>query len=77
MENPVFFGASPRASIALIKAAKTVSACSGRDFVTPDDIKSVAHEILRHRIRLSYGAIGAGITADTLVDEILQFVRVV
>ena len=74
--SPVFFGASPRASIALIRAAKTLAACLGRDFVLPDDIKQVAHEVLEHRIHLSYSALGAGITEEMIVDEMLTTVRV-
>ncbi len=70
------FGASPRASIAMQIAAKAEAFLEGRGFVTPDDIKSIAHEILRHRIRISYEAEAEGVTSDDLIDQILSTIPV-
>jgi MoxR-like ATPase len=65
-------GASPRASINLIKAAKGKAFIEGRDYVMPDDIKSLAYDVLRHRIILSYEAEAEDITAEEIVSEILD-----
>ncbi|NMB95841.1 MAG: MoxR family ATPase [Clostridiaceae bacterium] len=68
-------GASPRASINLIKAAKGKAFIEGRDYVMPDDIKSLAYDVLRHRIILSYEAEAEDITAEEIVSEILDQVN--
>ena len=60
----VMFGASPRATIALDRAAKTNAWLAGRDFVTPEDIHAVIYDILRHRIILSFEAQAEGVTSD-------------
>ena len=65
-------GASPRASRALYRAGKAYAAISGRDFVTPDDIKAVAEPVLCHRILLSNEAKFAGSTAESVVRELLS-----
>jgi len=70
------FGASPRASIALILAGKAHAMISGRGFVTPDDIRAVAHEVLRHRIILTYEAEAENITTDMVIKKILDTIRV-
>lgn len=67
----ISFGSSPRAGIALLKAAKARALFSGRDFVLPDDIKDTAIPVLRHRIVLSYEAGADGITSDDLIQEII------
>ena len=54
--NMIAYGASPRASIGLIRAAKSLAAISGRDYAVPEDVKAVAKEVLRHRIGLAYEA---------------------
>jgi MoxR-like ATPase len=69
------FGASPRASIWLILAAKANALLAGRGFVIPDDIKSIAHDVLRHRIILTFEAESEGNTSDALIDKILEKVR--
>ena len=69
------FGASPRASIWLILAAKANALLAGRGFVIPDDIKSIAHDVLRHRIILTFEAEAEGNTSDALIDKILEKVR--
>ncbi len=70
------FGASPRASIALAQAGRATALLDGRDAVTPDDIKGVAHAVLRHRIIPTYYAVAEKITTDDMVDEILRTVKV-
>ena len=72
----IAFGASPRATISLDKCARANAWLDGRDFVTPDDIQSVFHNTLRHRMLLSYEAEAAGVTADKLLDRILELVAV-
>jgi len=68
----VMFGASPRASIDLYKAAKAKAFLRGNDFVSPADIGSVAHNILRHRIVLSYEARAKGIDTDQIISTIIE-----
>lgn len=68
----VMFGASPRASIDLYKAAKAKAFLRGNDFVSPADIGSVAHNVLRHRIVLSYEARAKGIDADAIISTIIE-----
>jgi MoxR-like ATPase len=75
-DRAIELGASPRASIAMMKAAQVVAASEGRDFVTPDDVKPVAKPVLRHRIMLHPDAELQGITADERVDDILRTVPV-
>jgi MoxR-like ATPase len=68
-------GASPRASISLIKAAKGMAFMQGRNFVTPDDIKAMVFHVLRHRIILSYEAEAEDITVERLISEIMEKVN--
>ncbi len=68
----VMFGASPRASIDLYKAAKAKAFLRGNDFVSPADIGAVAHNILRHRIVLSYEARAKGIDSDEIISAIIE-----
>ncbi len=70
------YGASPRGSISLGLAARAVALMDGRDFVTPGDVKLIAHPILRHRIILNYEGKAAGISTDEIIDEILNTVEV-
>lgn len=74
--HSVTVGASPRASVALLVAARTIAACRGRDFVTPDDVKEVCPWVLRHRIRLRPEAEIEGSSADQVVQHILENVEV-
>ena len=76
IEGLLLFGASPRASLALKMAAKAHSFLQGRTYVTPGDIKELAHDILRHRLRLSYEAESEEITSDQIIDRILEAVPV-
>lgn len=70
------YGASPRATIALDRCARARAWLSGRDFVTPDDIQVVFHNVLRHRLILTYAAEAEGISTDQVLDEILRQVAV-
>lgn len=72
----VRFGASPRATIALDRCSKAYAWLSGRDYVTPDDIHLIAHDVLRHRILLSFEAEAEGITSDDLIDSLLRLVAI-
>ncbi|MEZ4404858.1 MAG: MoxR family ATPase, partial [Kofleriaceae bacterium] len=69
-------GASVRGSIALIKVAKAAALLGGRSYVSPHDVKSIAVDVLRHRILPSYEAEAQGKTADHLVAQILENVAV-
>lgn len=68
-------GASPRASINLIKASKAVAFLQDRDYVTPDDIKTVVYDVLRHRIALTYEAEAEDLTTEMIIKQILEEVR--
>jgi len=70
------YGASPRASIALDRCARTFAWLDGRDYVTPDDIQAIAFDVLRHRIILSYEAEAEGITTDRFINELIHRVAV-
>ena len=72
----VSFGASPRASIALHRCARIFALFSGRDFVSPDDVKAASYPVLRHRIVLSYEAEADGLDADAVVSRMLSHVPV-
>lgn len=72
----VRLGASPRASIALIRIGQANVLMQGRDYVVPEDVKTFAHEVLRHRILLTFEALADGITSDQVVDSIVQAVPV-
>ncbi|MCG9760900.1 MULTISPECIES: MoxR family ATPase [unclassified Pseudoalteromonas] len=70
------YGASPRATIALDKCSRAHAWLQGRDFVTPEDIQAVVHNVLRHRIVLSYEAQADGVTKDQVISKILELVAV-
>lgn len=72
----IAFGASPRASIALLQCAKARALLEGRSFVLPEDVKIQAPLVLRHRLALSYEAAADGITADGIIEKILNIVPV-
>lgn len=71
------YGGSPRATIALDRCARAVAWLRGRDFVSPDDVQEVVHDVLRHRLILSLAAEAAGTTRDRVVDLLLEHVPVV
>ncbi len=72
----ISFGSSPRAGIALVRCAKVQALFAGRSFVLPEDVKAVAHSVLRHRLVLSYEAAADGVDADTLISRILALMPV-
>ncbi|OQY34704.1 MAG: ATPase [Spirochaetaceae bacterium 4572_59] len=71
------FGASPRASIFLCQAARGLALMQGRNYVTPQDIREIVPDVLRHRIVISYEAEAEGITSDDLIQKILDSVPAV
>lgn len=76
IEDLLMYGASPRASIAFTIAGKASAFMAGRAYVTPEDIKGIAHDILRHRLRRSYEAEAEEITPDHIIDKILETIPV-
>lgn len=74
--HSVSVGASPRAGVSMLLASRTLAACRGRDFVTPDDVKEIAPWVLRHRIRLRPEAEIEGNTGDEVIAQILDSVEV-
>jgi MoxR-like ATPase len=76
LASHITFGASPRATLALAHVAKAHAFIEGRSFVVPEDVKAVAHDVLRHRLVLSYEAAAEQMTADRIVDQILGAVSV-
>lgn len=70
------FGASPRATIALDRCSKAHAWLSGRDYVTPEDIHAVVHDVLRHRIILSFEAEAEGMSSDDFIDALLRLVAI-
>ncbi|UIR55853.1 MoxR family ATPase [Sphingobacterium sp. SRCM116780] len=75
--NPnLTLGASPRASIAILEAAKASAALNGRDFVTPEDIKKVAFAVLGHRVMLTPEKEMEGFTTDYIIDQIIASIEI-
>jgi len=72
----VTYGASPRATLALAHVAKAHAFIRGRAFVIPEDVKEIAHDVLRHRLVLSYEAAAEQVTADRIIDHVLSSVPV-
>ena len=70
------YGASPRASLAFDRCSRALAWLEGRDYVSPEDVQKLAHEILRHRILLTYQAEADGVTVDAVIDELLARVPV-
>jgi MoxR-like ATPase len=66
------FGGSPRASINLVLGARALAYMRGRSYVLPQDVTAVAHDVLRHRLVLTYEGLAAGITADSIINDILK-----
>lgn len=72
----LFLGASPRASVAVLKASKAIAFMSGREFVTPDDVKKVLPSVLRHRIILTPEKEMEGSTPDDIIETIVKKIEV-
>jgi len=75
-KNMISFGASPRASINLALASKAYAFIKRRGYVIPEDVRAVAHDVLRHRIGLSYEAEAENVTSEDIINEILNMVEV-
>lgn len=72
----ISYGASPRATINLTLAAKALAFINGRGYVTPDDVKEIAHDVLRHRILISYEAEAEEMTADDIIVKVFDQIEV-
>ena len=72
----VGFGASPRASMSLAQTARAHAFLEGRSYATPDDVKAMAHDVLRHRIVTTYEAEAEELTTDDLIDRVLEHIEV-
>ena len=70
----VIMGASPRGSIAFMEASKAMAIMNGRAYVTPDDVKTVAFKVLRHRIALSFQALASNIESEVIIDAIMKVI---
>jgi MoxR-like ATPase len=70
------YGASPRATIGLDRCARAHAWLLGKDFVSPDDVKAMAHDVLRHRLVVSYDGEISGVTADAVIDKLLELVPI-
>ena len=76
LQSIISFGASPRASISMAIAARAYAFLRGRGYVIPEDVRAICHDVLRHRIGLSYEAEANNISADEVVSEILDKIAV-
>lgn len=76
LKNWILIGASPRGTIALRKVSRAHAWLQGRDYISPDDVRAVIHDCLRHRLILTYEANAAGITTDQVIDEIIKQVAI-
>ena len=74
LEAQLQFGASPRVSIDMFKAVKAMAYLRGKDYVSPVDVAFIIKELMRHRIVLSYEAEADGISADTIIDRVIEAV---
>ncbi|RPI50015.1 MAG: MoxR family ATPase [Chloroflexi bacterium] len=72
LEHYILFGASPRASINLILTARALAFLRGRGYALPQDVLDVAHDVMRHRLVLSYEALSDNVTGDDLLNDILD-----
>jgi MoxR-like ATPase len=69
-------GASPRGAIALDKVARAHAWLAGQDYTSPDDVRTAAKPVLRHRLHLSYDAVADGVTADQVIGKLLDVVAI-
>jgi MoxR-like ATPase len=70
----ILYGASPRATIAMIEAGRALAFLRGRDYVLPEDVLDIAPDVMRHRIIISYEALSEGVTSDEIIRQILKAV---
>jgi MoxR-like ATPase len=76
LQRLVNYGASPRATIALDRCARAHAWLQGRDYVSPEDVQAIAHDVLRHRVLVSFEAEAEGITPDDFIRELLALIPV-
>ncbi|XWX04974.1 MoxR family ATPase [Aggregatilineales bacterium SYSU G02658] len=76
LDRLIEYGASPRAAIALVRAARAHAVINGRGFVTPDDVKAMTPDVLRHRLVLTFEALADNITSGQIINQILKQVEV-
>ena len=76
LKEQIQVGASPRATLALNKAARANALVHGRAYATPQDVKEIVHDVLRHRILLTYEAEAENVTSDNVIDRILSVIPV-
>ncbi len=76
LKDMITFGGSPRASINLAKAARAYAFIKHRGYVVPEDVRAVAHDVMRHRIGLSYEAEASNVTSEEIVSKIINKVEV-
>ena len=76
LKDLITFGGSPRASINLAKAAKAYAFVKRRGYVVPEDVRAVAHDVLRHRIGLSYEAEAGNVSTEEIISQIINKVEV-
>jgi MoxR-like ATPase len=76
LEGLIAFGASPRATLFLVRGAQGLAVLAGRPYVLPEDVKGIAPDVLRHRIHVSYEAEAEGIDGEEVARRILEQVRV-
>ncbi|MDG6774205.1 MoxR family ATPase [Thiomicrorhabdus sp. ZW0627] len=77
LATKINYGVSPRATLALSRCARAHAWLQGKDFVSPDDVQAVIHDVFRHRLLLSFEAEAEGLSADDLIDQVLSYVPVV
>ena len=76
LKNLIAFGASPRASISLAVASRANAFLNGRGYVIPEDVRAVCHDVMRHRIGITYEAEANNVTPDDIITEILNKIEV-
>jgi len=76
LDNLIAFGASPRATLFLVRGAQGLALLDGRPYVLPEDVKKIAHDVLRHRIHVTYEAEAEGVDGEEVARRILEQVRV-
>lgn len=77
LARAIAFGVSPRATLSLDRCARAHAWLAGKDFVSPEDVQAVVHDVYRHRLLLSFEAEARGETADNIIDQLLQRVPVI
>ena len=76
LDTLIAFGASPRATLFLVRGAQGLALLAGRPYVLPEDVKAIAPDVLRHRIHVSYEAEAEGVDGEEVARRILEQVRV-